>query len=80
MRKLVCGEERWALPLPGFDSPERPRRDGDLPRPWILAEDFEGDKGSVGEAGGLVLVLLGGIVFLGADMILLLGRADELKA
>lgn len=53
LRKLVWGDREFGPPRPGLDKPAPPRKEGDLPMPFMLVEDFEGEFRDVGVAGGL---------------------------
>lgn len=70
LRKLVCGDGREPPPLPGLDKPAAPRKEGDLPIPFILLDEgFEGEFREAGVAGDLDFAPSGGGLLLRFDML-----------
>ena len=68
LRKLVCGDGRLPPPRPGLDEPAPLRNEGDLPTPFILGEDFEGELREEGVAGDFVFAASGGCFLLRFDI------------
>jgi len=66
LRKLVCGDGR--PPLPGLCEPVPPRKEGDLPTPFMVGEDLGGGLLDVRVAGDFELGAFGGFL-LRPDMI-----------
>lgn len=68
-KELDWGDRWYGLPRPGLDNPTPFRNEGDLPKPFMLFEDFEGELRVVGVGEGLALgPFAGASFFLRPDM------------
>lgn len=62
-KELIC-EARWyGLPCLDLDRLTPPRKEGDLPKPLIVAEDLDGELRDAGTGEGLELDPSAGVSF-----------------
>lgn len=62
-KELVCGDRWYGLPCLDLDRLTPPRKEGDLPKPFIVVEDLDGELRDAGTGEGFGLDPFGGVSF-----------------